>query len=313
MPEPINVIGSNGSRPQSAAPGYDHPWFEWSPIIERKTPAWPQPALVAVCVLLPLWAVEWEVEAPAVPPMGGRGVAPAPDYPRMSHREFGHRVGIFRLLDILAAMPIPVTAVVDVLTAECYPGLFRYLRPRISEFVAGGLSGSRPITSVMGEAEEEDYIRATLSRLRSAQSVQVSGWMSPEQSESDRTPGIVARAGLRYLLDWSNDEQVFRCAEPNANLWMFPVSWELSDVSALFVREVDVAVYADSLRDALNGLKSSARAGSSRLLALTLSPWLSGQAFRVAHMERVLQEWADDTSVWFATPGEIVAWCDGKM
>lgn len=306
MTDPRNVIGPNGSGAQRAEAGYDHDWFTWSPINSRRAGDWPGGALVAVTVLTPLWAVEWEEAAPAVPPVGGRGLAPAPDFPRMSHREFGHRVGVFRLLDVLDGLNLPVTLVLDVMTAECYGGLLPYLRSQVSEFLAGGMSGSRPLTSLMSQEEEEHYVQSTLQRL-ARRSIQTRGWMSPEQSESARTPGILARAGVHYVVDWANDEQPYRCATPNSDLWILPISWELSDVSAMFIRQVDSAVYAASLRDALAGLKASARAGSPRMLALTLTPWLSGQAFRVAAIAGVLREWAQDRDVWFATPSDIIA------
>lgn len=302
-----NVIGPNGSGPQRAEPGYDHGWFSWSPINSRRATSWPGGAWVAVTTLMPLWAVEWEEPVPAVPPVGGRGVAPPPDFPRMSHREFGHRVGVFRLLDLFARLSLPTTLVVDVMTAECYDSLLPHLHSHVSEFVAGGLSGSRPLTSLLTEEEEEHYVRSTLQRL-SAQSIEARGWMSPEQSESGRTPGTLARAGVRYLADWANDEQPYRCSTPHSNLWILPVSWELSDVNAMFIRQVDAAAYAASLRDALRGLKASARAGSPRMLAVTLTPWLSGQAFRLAALEEVFREWAEDEEIWFATPSDIVTW-----
>jgi allantoinase len=287
-----------------ARPGLDHDWFEFSPLPERPPVSWPGGARVAVAVVLDLRAAEWERpdHPPAVPPVGGRGVHPYPDIPRMSHREFGHRVGIFRLLEVLANAGIAPALALDVLTAEAYPQLLPHVLPHCAEVVAGGLSASRPITSAMSLEEERDYVGLTLERLAAVLAGPPAGWLGPEHSESSRTPGVLADAGLRYVADWPNDERPYPM--PGAGgLWSFPLSWELSDLSCLQLRGLSAATYATALQDAVDGL---ARRDDGRVLAVHLHPWLSGQAFRAGAVEEALARIAADERTWVATPVEIV-------
>jgi hypothetical protein len=272
--------------------------------------SWPGGATVAVSVVLDVGAVEWESrgDAPAVAPPGGRGIEPAPDFPRMSHREFGHRVGIFRLLGILGDLGIPVAAAVDVLTVEQYRPLLAHLRPAVSEFLAAGLSASRPITSRMTEPEERDYIGQTLQRLTAALQVEPVGWLGPGRSESTRTPRLLAESGVRYQADWCNDEQPYAMDTAAGDLWAFPLSWELSDLNAMFERQVSPAVYGSSILEAL-GVLSTEGEVSGRVLALHLHPWLSGQPFRATAVEHALAALSAHSGVWMATPLEIVDWC----
>ncbi|MEU1465654.1 hypothetical protein ABZ467_34370 [Streptomyces sp. NPDC005727] len=303
-----NVTDATGTR--GAEPGYDHGWYSWLPLPARAPLRWPGGAKVAVSVVLDLRAAEWDDprHATPVPPPGGRGVAPYPDFPRMSHREFGHRVGVFRLLRILGRLGIAPAVAVDVLTAEEYGPLMGHLRPAAAEFLAGGLSASRPLTSRMTEPEEAHYIRLTLDRLEAALGVRPSGWLSPEHSESARTPALLARAGLDYVADWGNDEQPYPLRGTADGLWAFPLSWELSDLAAMFLREVPPADYGRGLREAYDVLCRDA-AASGRVLALHLHPWVSGQAFRAGAVEEALRHIAADGGAWLATPGEIVQWC----
>jgi hypothetical protein len=263
-----------------------------------------------VSVVLDLRAVEWErpEAAPVVPPIGGRGIAPYPDVPRMSHREFGHRVGVFRLLQILQDLDITPAIVIDVLTVEHYRPLLAHLEPVAGEFLAGGLSATRAITSAMAPDEERHYIGTTLDRLEAALGVRPVGWLSVEHSESERTPGLLAEAGVRYVADWCNDEQPYPMVGAGQALWSFPLSWELSDLNAFQLRQVSSDDYARSVADAVDVLDHDGST-SGRVLGLHLHPWLSGQAFRAAAIERMLRHLREKRTAWLSTPQEIVEWC----
>ncbi|GIT01551.1 MAG: hypothetical protein CM1200mP27_01760 [Chloroflexota bacterium] len=66
---------------------------------------------------------------------GGLGVRPFPDFPRFSHREYGHRVGIFRVLDVLQKLGINATVAMDSQTAEHYPYLVKYCLDKVSKLL----------------------------------------------------------------------------------------------------------------------------------------------------------------------------------
>lgn len=300
MSDPILNM-AHGAAPADA--GYDCHWYQWSPLPARPPVFWPDGARTAVCVVVHLGAVEWETEWATRPQaVGGRGIAPAPDFPRMSNREFGHRVGVFRLLAILEELAIPAAAVVDVATAEHYPALMSRLLPFASEIIAGGLSASRPVTSRMSEDEERDYIAQTLHRLEVVVGSRPEGWIGPEHSESQRTPRLLDQAGVGYVADWANDELPYPMTGAGDRLWAFPLCWELSDLSAMFVRLVPPTVWSRSVRIAFDVMHAEGR----RLLALHLQPWVSGQAFRAPAVEAALRHIRDSGDVWFASPGQVV-------
>jgi allantoinase len=301
----LKVVGEDASR--AAAPGYDHGWFDYAPAVSCDPVRWPDGARTAVSLVLHLGAPEWEPSPPVEPrASGGRGLAPAPDFPRMSHREFGHRVGALRLAGMFAAHRVRPAVAVDVLTAEHYPGLLAELPA--SEHLAAGLSAARPITSVMAEDEERDYIGLTLDRLEVALGTRPSGWIGPERSESARTPGLLGAAGLSYVADWCNDDRPYRVGGAPGSFWSFPLSWELSDEAACFHRGVAPATWARSVLAAFDRLHEE----GGRMLALHLQPWVSGQAYRAAAVEAILAHLTAAAQVWFASPAAIVAHCEAE-
>jgi len=290
--------------------GMDHDFYRWSPVSRRATLRWPDNARVALCVLVTLEHLEWNpptasYQSPTV--AGGRGSRPFPNYLRFSHREYGHRVGIFRVLETLASHGVKPTIPMDAMTAEHYPYLVRHCLDRGAELVAHGISGSRMITSRMSEADEREYIARSIETLRRASGSASVGWMGPESGESARTPHLLAEAGLRYVCDWANDDQPYPMETRAGTLVSLPAMLDVDDVNALWDRSMPIDAYARLLKSAFDGLyRDGARNG--RLMVISLHPWLIGQPFRMRFLDEALRYITRRRGVWPATGAEIVDW-----
>ena len=130
--------------------GMDHPHYDWSPITTRGVLRWPDNARIALCVIVNLEHMEWETPTGSFQSRslaGGSVARPFPDYARLSHREYGHRVGIFRVLDVLEKHGIKAIVALDAMTAANYPYLVRHLLGRGCEIIGHGVSVSRMINS----------------------------------------------------------------------------------------------------------------------------------------------------------------------
>jgi hypothetical protein len=134
--------------------GMDHEHYDWLPLSTRGVLRRPEQACVAICVLVTLEHTEWrppEGSVQAITSVSGLMPRPFPDYTRLSHREYGHRVGIFRLLNVLEKHGLKPTVAMDAFTAEHYPYLVRHCLGRGCEIIGHGISASRMITSQMPE------------------------------------------------------------------------------------------------------------------------------------------------------------------
>jgi len=288
----------------------DHPHHEWSPIISRPALRWPNDARVALCVILVLEHMEWQPPADAFQVAnlaGGSAPRAFPDYARLSHREYGHRVGIFRLLDVLEKHNVPATIAMDAITAENYPYLVRHCIDRGCEIIGHGVSVSRMITSKMSEVEEKDYIQSSIDSLSRATGSAPAGWLGPEYGESDRTPRLLADAGIRYVCDWANDEQPYAMTAGGNPFFALPLLYELDDVASLAQRKVTVADYQRRLIESFDVLHNDG-AANGRVMALNWHPWLVGQPFRVSAVDEALEYMMAQGGVWAATGSEIVEW-----
>ena len=290
--------------------GMDHPHYDWSPIIKREILKWPGDARIAFCVIVNLEHMEWNppedsYQSPTL--AGGLGPRPFPNYASFSHREYGHRVGIFRVLDVLERHGIKPTIAMDAMTADNYPYLVRHCQDRGCEFIGHGISVSRMITSKMSEQDEREYIKESIETLRRATGTAPNGWLGPEYGESTRTPQLLAEAGIRYLCDWANDEQSYPMNTPSGELLALPIMLALDDVNAMWDRRVDIDKYRRLLEEAFDIMY---RDGDQirRLMVLNLHPWPIGQPSRIAILDDALGEMMHRQGVWAATGSEIVDW-----
>ena len=290
--------------------GMDHEHYDWSPLSKRGVLRWPENARLALCVIVNLEHLEWETPAGSYrsPTLSG-GVTPRPfpDYAMLSHREYGHRVGIFRVLDVLEKHGVKPTIAMDSLTAENYPYLVSHCQRRGSEIIGHGISVSRMITSNMSEQEEREYIRASVESLKRATGSAPAGWLGPEYGESSRTPQLLAEAGIRYVCDWANDEQPYPLKTPQGELCALPIMLELDDVNALWDRRVDMDRYGQLLKESFDTLYRDG-AQNGRLLVLNLHPWLIGQPFRIGSLDDALGYIMRRQGVWAATGSQIIDW-----
>jgi peptidoglycan/xylan/chitin deacetylase (PgdA/CDA1 family) len=291
--------------------GMDHTHYAWSPLSQRERLQWPEQARVALCVIISLEHTEWlppEHSGQAALQAAGMIPRPYPDYSRLTHREYGHRVGIFRLLDVLDKYGIPPTIAIDALTAEHYPYLVQHCQQRGGEFIAHGIAATRLMSSRMSPQEEQDYIQTALDAIALATGGQrPTGWLGPEYGESPRTPNLLAQAGIQYVCDWVNDEQPYRMTTPEGELYALPMMLELDDGHALWERRVKAPRYGQLLQEGFNRLYTDG-ALSGRLLVIHVHPWLMGQPFRIRYLDEALRAMMRRHGVWAAHGRTIIEW-----
>lgn len=307
-PLPARTEQQPGPWPARRQPGYDHPHLRWDPLPGRAPLRWPQERNLAIVPLIVLESYEDPLPAgwPQMRSVGGGLLRDFPNISRVSTREYGHRVGLFRLLDALRRHGIRPTVAIDALTAEDYPDLLDRLRADGAEFVAHGLSVTRPQTSAMTPDEERDYIAETLQRLRRC-GLEPRGWFGADNAESTLTPQLLGEFGLEFLSDWANDEQPYRMTTPG-RLVATPLWADFDDQTVLINRMCNLDLLEDHFIKALDQLDRDA-ASTARLFHFAVRPWVMGAPLRIATFERVLAHACALPRAWTPTLGEVVdAW-----
>ena len=276
------------TRTAGRKPGMDHPHYPWMPQIGRPQFNWPGGADLALCVILYLEHFE---------PSG------TIEHSEYSRREYGNRIGIFRLMEAMDGAGIRGTVALDVHTALKSPYLVQACQSRDWEIMAHGIVGNRPITSEMGEEEERSYIIQTLDEMEEITGDRPVGWLGAEFGESERTPALLAEYGLRYVCDWPNDEQPYLMTVPKGLLVSLPILLELDDEFSIEQRHISTRRWARSVDEAASVLAADGSA-SARLLTLSIHPWIMGQPHRIRIFEDLIKRLVA-AGAWLATGYDI--------
>ena len=291
----------------SPGPGMDHDHYPFSALPTRPVLPWPGEARLAAFVLL--YLEHWELQAPVSacrdPRFVGEFGSFDPDYRSWTQREYGNRVGIFRVLDLLDAAGIVPAVAASAMAVDRHPRLIAMLRERGCEFIAHGVAASQMISARMTEVEERALIAASIDTLERATGVRPRGWCGQDHGESAHTPQRLAEAGLEYLLDWPNDEQPY-WLNTQPRLLAVPTQPEWDDVEAQWLRRVPVTRYPALVTEAFSTLHAEG-ATSGRTFCLGVHPWLSGMASRQRYLRETLEAIRSRPMVWWTRPGAILS------
>lgn len=267
----------------------DHDFYPWRDAWSAPRLTWLEGKTLGVWIQI---AVEWfplNIDTKPFLPIGAPSRA-FPDTQTYTQRDYGNRIGIFRMMDALKARNLSASAFMNARVAERYPILMKEIIAEGWEVVAAGLDAG----AIHHEGLTEDGERAMIAEALSIFSgfgVSPAAWHSPSWSQSTRTPRLLLEAGVRSMVDWANDEAPYPFDTGAGKIIALPATAELSDREMLAVRKQRLAdVEASFVAAAKRLAKEAKESGSGRLLTINLSPWLMGQPFRIAAFQRILDE-----------------------
>ena len=284
--------------------GYDHRLYGWSALKDRAPVVWPGRALVAVWICI---SVEWFPLIPSDTPFRAPGHMQTayPDYRHYTAREYGTRIGLYRLLDALADAGVTASIAMNSAIAARYPVIVEDAMAAGHEIVAHSTDMNGTIATGLAEADEAALIATALDSIERTAGTRPSGWLSIARSQSWNTPRLLHDAGLTYMCDWVNDEMPYVFENGIINL---PLSHELSDRQIVTVQQQSADSYAQQVTDAFTWLMQEAlHTGSGRLLPLHVTPYIMGLPYRISAFERLLAALREQKA-WFARGDTIIGY-----
>ena len=286
--------------------GYDHDLYPWSAIQDRNPVIWPGKKSVAIWICVSL---EWFSIEPNDTPFRAPGHMQTayPDYRHYTAREYGTRVGFYRLLDAFAKAGVKASIATNSAIAERYPQIIADIMDGGHEIIAHSTDMNGTIASGLPVDDERALITQSLDTLERVSGKRPQGWLSIARSQSWNTPDLLNEAGVLYCCDWVNDELPYRF---NKGLINLPLNHELSDRQIITVQQQSADSYAQQMRDAFDWLAREGADGlGARVLPLHITPYIMALPYRIGAFEKLLADLAGRPEAWFATGGEIVgAW-----
>jgi allantoinase len=278
--------------------------ISYSPISERPTLKLPGGARLAVWVIVNV--EEWDIDLPMprtvlTPPAGG---SPMPDIPNWAWHEYGNRVAFWRMLEVLDRNEIRAVLAVNGTAALTYEPISRAARERGWEFMGHGYT-QRNMQKV--ENERDDIARTTEALTKASGGKRPRGWLGPGLTETWNTPDLLVENGYDYVADWVLDDQPVVLKTRTKPIVNIPYTQECNDVAMMLIQHHPAAEYHQRAIDQFEQLHHDA-AGSARVMALVVHPYIMGAPHRLKYFRRVLEHLRGHKDVLFWTGEQILDW-----
>jgi peptidoglycan/xylan/chitin deacetylase (PgdA/CDA1 family) len=275
-----------------------HPWPE-----RRRDWAWPNGAKLAIHLGVNLEHFAFGEGLGAELAAGG----PQPDVMNFAWRDYGNRVGGWRLLELLDALRLPATVLLNSAMYDYAPALVAAHRARGDEIAGHGRTNSER-QSILPEAEERRLIAESTAAIARHEGRAPRGWLSPWIAESATTPDLLAEAGYAYTLNWCMDDQPVWMTTRAGRLLSIPYPQEANDIPAIIGRKDGAEQFAAMiLADLEERLEQVARDGIPQVMGIALHPYIIGQPYRLRALRGALAAVAArrDSGAWVTTAGAI--------
>ncbi|MBH0113296.1 polysaccharide deacetylase family protein [Novosphingobium sp. YJ-S2-02] len=282
--------------------GYDHELFPYSVMEERKPLAWPEGKRVATWMVVSL---EWFPITPESTPFKAPGHMQTayPDYRHYTSREYGTRVGFYRLLDAFEKVGAKVSVAANAAIAQRYPQVIRDIVDAGHEIIAHSTDMNGTIASTLPVEEERKLITESIAVLSDIAGVKPRGWHSIARQQSFATMDLLKEAGIEYCCDWVNDELPYAF---NNGLVNIPLNHELSDRQIITVQQQSADSYAQQMLDAFDWLAAETPRFGARMLPMHLTPYIIGLPYRMDAFEQLLVDLKARDGNWFARGCDIL-------
>ncbi|WP_346896667.1 polysaccharide deacetylase family protein [uncultured Roseibium sp.] len=278
-----------------------HSRYPYVPITDRPNFSWPDGRRLAVYIGLNLETFRFGEGLGAELAPGG----PQPDVLNYAWRDYGNRVGAFRMADLFDTFGLPLSVLVNSNLYDDCPGLVERFRARDDEIVGHGRTNSER-QGILPEEEERALIEEAAVRIEQAEGRRPEGWLGPWISQSAVTPDLLKEAGYNYLLDWCHDDQPVWFKTRSGPILSVPYPQELNDIPMIVGRKMDAAPFADMIIDNFEEMLAQSE-DQALVMGIALHPYLFGQPYRLNHLRRALAkiQSLSDERVWWTTSGAI--------
>ena len=289
--------------------------YDFVPMPKRKPLRWPNGKRLAVMITtnFEYWDAVRESSKPYYP--GGPGIVGGDlpgnvyDNPNFTWREYGQRVGVWRMIDIFDKAGVPSTCTMNAKMGIERRAVIDAALERGWEILAHNYVQSDLLTDFFfDEAKEREVIKETLRVYKDVCGKPARGWLSSSLRCTLNTVDILAEEGLLFTTDLLNDDQPYlvktRSGRPMVSV---PYTSEVNDFTVFMRQGMDVDGAIKVFKEQFDWLRAEGE-HSGRFMNIGLHPHVIGQPFRIRALRDFIDYAKQFDDVWFATREEIATW-----
>jgi len=277
-----------------------HGRFEYSPITTRPDFSWPGERRLAVYIAVCIEHFSYGEGGLGLPYSPG---IPHPNSYNWAWREYGNRVGGWRLLELFDQQGVTPTVLLNTACYDHCPELVDAYRAAGTEFVAHGHTNSVHPND-LDETQEREMIRGVFETMTEHEGRAPAGWMSPGANPSAVTEDLLAETGFTYTLDWPMDDQPTWMRTRGGPLLSVPYPHEVNDVPMVVLHHGTAPSFAEMMIDNLDEMVRQSEL-QSLVCGITIHSFIMGQPYRLRRFRQAVEHLLNIPGVWLTTPGEV--------
>lgn len=283
-----------------------HNRYPYSSINSRPDYSWPQGKRLAVYIGLNIehFAFGAGLTHSLSTPL------PAPDQRAFAWCDYGNRVGVWRILDLLDEVGLPASHLINTSLFEYCPELLSALTARGDEIIGHGRTNAER-QGHLWERDEARFLAEVRDSILEHAGTNVRGWMGPWMSNSSVTPDLLQEAGFKFLMDWPADDQPVWMRTRSGRIMSVPYPFELNDSPQMLVRHHTPDEFEKMMVDQFEEMLLQSEK-QPLVCGIALHAMVVGQPYRLRALRRALRYIAEHPmrdKVWFTRPGAIYDHC----
>ena len=283
-----------------------HGRYDYSPIVKRADYSWPEGKRLAFYVALNIEHFAFNTGIGMDPHHRG-----GPQNTRnFAWRDYGNRIGNWRLFEMVDALRLPATVLLNSTVCHHYPEIVEKIKERGDDVIGHGRSNAE-LHKPMWEEDEARAIAEVTEVIEKHVGTRPTGWMGPGALESNVTPDLLKEAGYTHLLDWPFDDQPIWMRTRSGPLLSVPYPMELNDAGTLVWRDHTGREFADMIVDQFEEMLETCER-QPLVFALSLHGFIVGQPFRLRPLRQAIKHCVEHKlkdRVWFTRAGDIAKYC----
>lgn len=279
-----------------------HNRYDYSPIHQRPPFLWPDGKRLALYVALNIENFSFGEGRGHTP----TSLGPPPDTRNFGWRDYGLRVGIWRIFDLMDELGLPMCHLLNASVCETMPQIPQRISLRGDEVVGHGYTNSES-QSDMDAATESAMIQDVTATLSLHCGHRPRGWMGPWIAETAVTPDLLKEAGYEYVMDWPADDQPFWMRTRAGPILSVPYPIEINDSPTMLSRHQPATDFRQMVIDQFEEMLQLSQQ-QSLVFGISLHTFVAGQPFRLRQIRQAFEYIVQHprfSDVWVTTPGEI--------
>jgi len=229
---------------------------------------------------------------------------PQPSVRSYAWRDYGNRVGAWRLLELAQTYDLPYALLTNTELYDYCPDMIKAFSERGDEIVGHGRTNAERQDAMNYDEERECIFEATAT-IEKHEGKKPMGWLAPYLAQTHDSLDLLKEAGYLYMMDWSLDDQPVWFRTKHGPILSVPYAHDLNDSLECVTRKTPSQLYCENLVDQFDEmLEESVR--RPLVMPIVLHSFILGQPYRLRQFRRVIEHIvAHRNQIWITRPGDI--------